>query len=125
MVPSATTVMILNTNKAIIIGMSQYFFLTFKNSILKTVFSLAKTMRPSLYIIRNHEKYEGIDKQKVGDFDIKILNIIQPVAVISKGIHKSNVPKNFIDLNSELMLSLKKVYMEINNDLQIFLTNAK
>ena len=82
-------------------------------------------MRPSLYIIRNHEKYEGIDKQKVGDFDIKILNIIQPVAVISKGIHKSNVPKNFIDLNSELMLSLKKVYMEINNDLQIFLTNAK
>ena len=38
---------ILNTNKAVIIGRSQYFFLTlgnsknsFKNSILKTVFSL-------------------------------------------------------------------------------------
>jgi|TARA_B100001964_G_scaffold235556_1_gene295836 hypothetical protein len=27
----------------------------------------SKTMRPSLYIVRNHEKYEGMDKQKVGE----------------------------------------------------------
>ena len=63
---------------------------------------------------------------KVGEsFDIKILNIIQPVAVMGEGIHKSNVPKNFIDLNSEMMVNLKKAYMEINNDSQIFSTNAK
>ena len=54
---------------------------------------------------------------KVGEsFDIKILNIIQPVAVMGEGIHKSNVPKNFIDLGEGILEIIEEIQENIVKD---------